>query len=80
MKTPQSNPAYQDARSEFRPRPHFVDLSPRLAADRLGFPSVEALWAFLRRNAGPASRVDFGGDVFAYRRGKRSWIVRFPDP
>lgn len=56
----------------------FLDLSPRDAAPRLGFPSVEALWAFLRRHEAGGGRVDLGGGAHAYRRGARAWVVRIP--
>ena len=60
-----------------RPEPTYVDLSPTEAAPRLGFVSVSALWAFMRRNESEDGQVDLGGGVHAYRRGRRR-IVRFP--
>lgn len=56
----------------------FVDLQPRDVVDKLGFSSVEAMWAFLRRNQGPDGTVDLGGGVHAYKRGARTWVIRVP--
>lgn len=58
--------------------PGFVDLSPRDAAPLLGFPTVQALWAYIRRHEETPGHVELGGGATAYRRGKRAWIVRVP--
>lgn len=56
----------------------FVDLPPRDAAPRLGFPTVDALWAYLRRHEAEPGRVDLGAGAYAYRRGRRAWVIRIP--
>ena len=55
----------------------YVDMAPALAAPRLGFPSVGALWAFMRSHESEDGRVELGGGVYSYKRGRRR-IVRFP--
>lgn len=56
----------------------FVNLAPREAAEKLGFASVEALWAFLRRHQTDDGSVDLGGGAHAFRRGRRTWVIRIP--
>jgi len=71
-----------------RPRPRrrrpvvadtgYVMLTVHDAAPRLGFPSEDAFWAHLRRHE-VDRRVDLGGGVVAYRRGRsRRWVIRIP--
>lgn len=68
-------------RSRTRPQPAPIAyrcLSPRAAAEQLGFATAEALWAYLRRNQRPDGTVDLGGGSTAFRRGARSWVIRVP--
>lgn len=58
----------------------FRDIQPRQAASLLGFTSIEALWAYLRRNQRGDGTVDLGGGNIAFKRGARSWVIRVPVP
>lgn len=55
----------------------FVYMAPREAAPVLGFSSVAALHAFLRRRKDAAGKVTFPDDIVAQQQGRR-WFVRFP--
>ncbi|GMV19128.1 MAG: hypothetical protein AMXMBFR56_73520 [Polyangiaceae bacterium] len=56
----------------------YLELPARIAAVRMGT-SPEALWQRLRRAPlGKNGLVQLGGGIVAFKRGIRSWIVRFP--
>lgn len=78
MITPTTKPTRRLRRTRQPRELGFTDFAPRDAAPRLGFATVDALWAYLRRHEAEPGHVDLGGGAYAYRRGKRTWIVRIP--